>query len=125
MAADWRSLYPFTSHFLPWDGPRYHYLDEGSGRPLLMLHGNPTWSFYWRNLVLGLRDRYRAVVPDHIGCGLSDKPADYPYCLTQHVANLVRLIEHLDLRSLTLWRTTGAGRSVWARRCRYRSVWRG
>jgi haloalkane dehalogenase len=102
MAADWRSLYPFTSHFLPWDGPRYHYLDEGSGRPLLMLHGNPTWSFYWRNLVLGLRDRYRAVVPDHIGCGLSDKPADYPYCLTQHVANLVRLIEHLDLRSLTL-----------------------
>lgn len=102
MAADWRSLYPFTSQFLPWDGPRYHYLDEGSGLPLLMVHGNPTWSFYWRNLVLGLRERYRAVVPDHIGCGLSDKPADYPYRLTQHVANLVRLIEHLDLRSLTL-----------------------
>jgi haloalkane dehalogenase len=81
---------------------RYHYLDEGGGPPLLMLHGNPTWSFYWRNLVVALRDQYRVVVPDHIGCGLSDKPQDYNYCLEQHIGNAVRLIEHLDLSRVTL-----------------------
>ena len=53
-----------------------HYLDEGRGEPVVMLHGNPTWSFYYRNLVLALSSRYRAIVPDHIGCGLSDKPGD-------------------------------------------------
>mgnify|MGYP000665191076 CR=1 FL=1 len=58
---------------------RMHYLDEGDGPVILMLHGNPTWSFYYRNLVLALRDRYRCIVPDHIGCGLSDKPGDDRY----------------------------------------------
>jgi cis-3-alkyl-4-acyloxetan-2-one decarboxylase len=99
---DWRPLYPFAAHELRLDAWRYHYLDEGAGEPLLLAHGNPTWSFYWRNLVLALRDRYRVVVPDHLGCGLSDKPQDYPYCLSRHVDNLVRLIEHLDLSRLTL-----------------------
>jgi haloalkane dehalogenase len=102
MSEDWRSLYPFASHHLPLDSLRYHYLDEGAGRPLLMVHGNPTWSFYWRNLILAFRDRYRAVVPDHIGCGMSDKPQDYPYRLSQHIENLVRLIEHLDLTDISL-----------------------
>ena len=55
-------------------GGKLHYLDEGTGDPIVMLHGNPTWSFYYRNLVLALRDSYRCIVPDHIGCGLSDKP---------------------------------------------------
>ena len=67
---DWRPLYPFQSHWLTIGGHRYHYLDEGSGQVLLLVHGNPTWSFYWRELVLALRGRYRLVVPDHIGCGL-------------------------------------------------------
>lgn len=102
MSADWKSLYPFTSHELLLDGHRYHYLDEGQGEPLLLVHGNPTWSFYWRNVVLALRDRYRLIVPDHIGCGLSDKPQDYPYLLGQHVANLRQLIAALDLRQVTL-----------------------
>ena len=62
-------------------GHRLHYLDEGAGEPLLFVHGNPTWSFYWRNLILGLRDSYRCVAVDHIGCGLSDKPQDYNYTL--------------------------------------------
>lgn len=101
-AHDWRPLYPFASHHVSLDGVRYHYLDEGQGSPLVMVHGNPTWSFYWRNLVLGLRDRFRTIVPDHIGCGLSDKPADYPYRLSQHIANLRQLIERLDLRDITL-----------------------
>lgn len=102
MPADWRSLYPFTSHVLSLDGQRYHYVDEGNGEPLLLVHGNPTWSFYWRDLIVSLRDRYRLVAPDHIGCGLSDKPQEYPYRLAQHIENLKRLIVDLDLRKITL-----------------------
>ena len=78
-----------------------HYLDEGprDAPPVLMLHGNPTWSFYYRNLVLQLRDRYRCIVPDHIGCGLSDKPDDtaYPYRLERRIQDIQALYEHLDL----------------------------
>lgn len=99
---DWRALYPFRSHEIRLDGVRYHYLDEGQGEPLLLVHGNPTWSFYWRELIQALRPRYRLIAPDHIGCGLSDKPRDYPYRLAQHIANLRRLIEELDLRNITL-----------------------
>lgn len=99
---DWRKLYPFKSHELALDGERYHYLDEGHGPALLLVHGNPTWSFYWRRLVLSLRDRYRVIVPDHIGCGLSSKPRDYEYHLARHVANLRRLVETLDLSEITL-----------------------
>ncbi|HZV03653.1 MAG TPA: alpha/beta fold hydrolase [Gemmataceae bacterium] len=99
------ALYPFPSHYLNLGGLRYHYLDEGGGEPLVMLHGNPTWSFYYRNLVLGLRDSYRTIVPDHIGCGLSEKPDDsqYEYCLRQRVADLEALLDHLELHdNLTL-----------------------
>ena len=95
-------LYPFASHYVELGGPRMHYLDEGDGPPLVLLHGNPTWSFYYRALVMGLRDRYRVIVPDHIGCGLSDKPVDYPYTLSTHVANLEKLIESLELGEVTL-----------------------
>jgi pimeloyl-ACP methyl ester carboxylesterase len=98
----WRQLYPFTSHELLLDGHRYHYLDEGSGSPLLLVHGNPTWSFYWREIVKGLRGRYRLIVPDHIGCGLSDKPQAYPYRLSQHIDNVRRLIAALDIHDITL-----------------------
>jgi cis-3-alkyl-4-acyloxetan-2-one decarboxylase len=102
MADDWRSLVPFASHELRLDGQRYHYLDEGQGQPLLLVHGNPTWSFYWRALVAAFRDRYRVIVPDHIGCGLSDKPQRYSYRLAQHAENLRRLVETLDLENITL-----------------------
>ena len=75
-----QSLYPFESHFHDLGGLRYHYLDEGEGRegcePVVMLHGNPTWSFYYRDLIRSLRDRHRVIAPDHIGCGYSDKPSD-------------------------------------------------
>jgi len=98
----WRTLYPFASHEIRLDGLRYHYLDEGQGEPLLLVHGNPTWSFYWRELVKGLRGRYRLIVPDHIGCGLSDKPQDYEYRLARHVGNLRQLISHLRLDRITL-----------------------
>lgn len=96
-------LYPFSSHNLQLGKLRYHFLDEGSGNePLLMLHGNPTWSFYYRNLVLGLKDSYRCVVPDHMGMGKSDKPQNYPYTLSQHIDNLEKLADHLKLDNITL-----------------------
>lgn len=98
-----KSLYPFESHFLDLDGERYHYLDEGSGEVLLMVHGNPTWSFYYRNLVLYLRGQYRVIVPDHIGCGYSDKPQDYNYTLQKHIDNLTTLINSLELKNITIF----------------------
>ncbi len=79
-----------------------HYVDEGLGEPVLLLHGNPTWSFYYRDLIKGLRDRYRVIAPDHIGCGLSDKPQQYPYTLATHIDNLSRLVDSLGVSELTL-----------------------
>ena len=96
------NLYPFSSHSLQLDRLRYHYLDEGSGENLLMLHGNPTWSFYYRNLILGLKGSYRCVVPDHMGMGKSDKPQDYPYTLSRHIDNFEKLADHLELDDITL-----------------------
>jgi haloalkane dehalogenase len=95
-------LYPFESHTHSLGDYRMHYLDEGQGEPLLFLHGNPTWSFYYRNLILGLRDQYRCIAPDHIGCGLSDKPQKYPYTLKTHIDNIDSLIESLELDGITL-----------------------
>ncbi len=101
---DWQSLYPFASHELRLAGGRYHYLDEGDGPVLLLVHGNPTWSFYWRELVRGLRGQYRLIVPDHIGCGLSDKPsaAAYGYRLADRIGDLSALVEQLGLEQITL-----------------------
>jgi cis-3-alkyl-4-acyloxetan-2-one decarboxylase len=97
-----KELYPFLPHYLELDKFRYHYLDEGVGETLLMLHGNPTWSFYYRNLVCGFMDSYRCVVPDHMGMGKSDKPQDYPYTISQHIDNLEKLVFHLELNDITL-----------------------
>ncbi|MBA2116644.1 alpha/beta fold hydrolase [Bremerella alba] len=101
-SADWRKLYPFSSHFLTLPEARLHYVDEGSGEPVLMVHGNPTWSFYWRNIITQFRDTHRMVAADHIGCGLSDKPQQYNYCLQQHIDNIVQLIDELDLQDINL-----------------------
>lgn len=97
-----QSLYPFDHHFLDCDGQRLHYLDEGSGPVVVMLHGNPTWSFYYRNVVQILRRNFRCIVPDHIGCGLSDKPQNYPYTLDQHIKNVTRLLDHLEVEECYL-----------------------
>ena len=92
-------LYPFRNNFFDRHGLKYHYLDEGEGEPVVMLHGNPSWSFYYRDLARALRDRYRVIVPDHIGCGLSEKPsdADYAYTLPQRVDDLEALLDHLQI----------------------------
>ncbi len=83
-------LFPFVSRVATRHGLRMAYLDEGAGDPVVMLHGNPTWSFYYRNLVLSLRESYRCIVPDHIGCGLSDKPplSRYDYSLKSRIDDL-------------------------------------
>ena len=70
--------------------------------PLLFVHGNPTWSFAWRAAIAALRGTHRCIAPDHVGCGLSDKPAGYPYHLAQHVANVERLVASLGLERVTL-----------------------
>ena len=110
-STDWRELYPFESH---WHEPcsgygRMHYLDEGpldsskgdTAETLLFVHGNPTWSFHWRRLIVALRDRYRCVAPDHIGCGLSDKPRRL-LRLWKHIDHLSSLISTLELNRITL-----------------------
>ncbi len=95
-----RHLYPFKPNYMDLNGLKYHYLDEGAGDPLVMIHGNPTWSFYYRELVKALAKQYRAIVPDHIGCGLSDKPAIslYDYRLQSRVDDLEALLDHLALQ---------------------------
>ena len=101
---DWlNKLYPFKSNFLKLkDNLSMHYIDEGQGKPMLLLHGNPTWSFYYRNLIAEFSKSNRVVVPDHIGCGLSDKPQDYEYTLKQHIDNLETLVSQLELKDFVL-----------------------
>ena len=95
-----RHLYPFTSHYLDLNGLQYHYIDEGEGEPIVMVHGNPTWSFYFRELIKALSPQYRTIVPDHIGCGLSDKPdsKSYDYRLKNRVDDLEVLIQNLVVK---------------------------
>lgn len=91
--------YPFAGQYHTVNGFRMHYLDAGprEGEILLMLHGNPSWSYLYRKPVLAWRDRYRCIVPDHIGMGLSEKPvaAAYPYTLARRIDDLDALIQTL------------------------------
>ncbi len=91
-----RNIYPFHTQRFAVPGGALSYVDEGAGPPVALIHGNPTWSFYYRRLIAGLRDTRRVIAPDHMGCGLSDKPQRYPYTLSTHIANLERLLSHLD-----------------------------
>jgi cis-3-alkyl-4-acyloxetan-2-one decarboxylase len=102
MSVAWRKLYPFQSHYMPLAAARMHYIEEGAGHPLLFVHGNPTWSFYWRNLVSAFASSNQCIGVDHIGCGLSDKPQTYNYTLAQHTENLCQFIETKNLHNITL-----------------------
>jgi haloalkane dehalogenase len=97
-----RSLYPFESHWLEVDEGRMHYVDEGSGSPVLLVHGTPTWSFLYRDLIKHLTGTHRVIAPDHLGFGLSDKPGVAPYRPEDHARRLAALVEHLGLENLTL-----------------------
>lgn len=95
-------LYPFRSHRLKADGGNMHYVDEGAGPVVLMVHGTPTWSFLYRKLIRRLSTTHRVIAPDQIGFGLSDKPRDWSYRPEDHARNLARLIDELGLRDITL-----------------------
>ena len=109
--ADWldRREYPFASRYFVTPVGRLHYVDEGSGRPIVFLHGNPVWSFMYRNQIKALSVDHRCIAPDHIGFGLSDKPREWAYLPSQHAANLEALLEPMDLHDLTLVITDWGG----------------
>lgn len=99
--------YPYNSNFLnikglPHGENQLHYVDEGEGEPMLMLHGNPTWSFYYRHLIEEFKTSNRVVVPDHIGSGASQRPKKWDYRLEGHIENIEALVEHLGLKDITL-----------------------
>lgn len=109
----WRRAYPYRGSRIDLSSLTYHYIDsrdessdvsESHPGTLLCVHGNPTWSFYWRGVIDRFGARYRVVVPDHIGCGLSDKPprSQFDYTLTAHRDHLIGLIDRLDLRHIVL-----------------------
>ncbi|TMM46532.1 alpha/beta fold hydrolase [Colwellia ponticola] len=92
--------FPFKRNFINRNGHQYHYVNEGLGSPVVMVHGNPSWSFYYRNLVSQLSQNHQCIVPDHIGCGLSDKPGDdaYDYTLANRIDDLDALLTHLQIK---------------------------
>jgi len=102
--ADYQHLYPFQSHFLDRNGLRYHFVDQGEGNPVVMVHGNPTWSFFFRRIIQALSIDHRTIAPDHMGCGLSDKPDDlkYDFRLQSRLDDFSALMDHLDLDRVTL-----------------------
>jgi haloalkane dehalogenase len=96
------TLFPFQSHFAQIEGAVVHYVDEGEGPPLLLLHGNPTWSFLYREIIAALRGSFRCIAPDHPGFGLSQAAPNYSYTPAEHAVVLGRLVEQLDLHDVTM-----------------------
>ena len=96
------ALYPFESRWFDSSAGRMHYIDEGSGTPLLLMHGNPTWSFLYRHIIGGLRDRFRCIAPDYLGFGLSERPEGYGYTIEEHVRTVGELVDHLELDGYVL-----------------------
>ncbi|MFE0653520.1 haloalkane dehalogenase [Streptomyces sp. NPDC059534] len=96
------SLYPFGSRWFDSSAGRVHYIDEGMGPPIVFCHGSPTWSFLYRHIVKGLRDRYRCIAVDHLGFGLSERPAGFGYTVSEHTTVMGELIDHLQLDAFVL-----------------------
>jgi haloalkane dehalogenase len=97
-----REAYPFAHHWIDLTHGRMHYVDEGTGAPVLLIHGTPTWSFEYRHVISGLAPHARVIAPDHLGFGLSARPRDFAYTPEAHSENLLELIDRLDLRNVTL-----------------------
>lgn len=103
VSADLKTLYPFqTKKIKLKSGHTLSTVDEGQGPVVVLLHGNPTWSFFYRNLIQTLKKNHRVIAPDHLGMGLSDKPQDYDYCLDHHVENLKELLDQLDVKEFSM-----------------------
>jgi haloalkane dehalogenase len=94
-----RKLYPFESRWFESPVGRVHFIDEGSGSLILFCHGNPTWSFLYRNIIIALRGHFRCIAMDYPGFGLSDRPDRYGYTPEEHARVVSALIAHLDLRN--------------------------
>lgn len=101
---DWldRNEYPFQPQQFETSAGNLHYVDEGTGPPVVFVHGNPSWSFEFRRPISALSKNCRCIAPDHIGFGLSDKPAEWSYLPADHAQNLEELIESLDLEGITM-----------------------
>jgi haloalkane dehalogenase len=97
-----RGEFPFDSRIFQQADGRMHYVDEGSGPVLLFVHGTPDWSFGFRHLIKALRSTYRCVAIDHLGFGLSDKPAHADFTVAAHARRLQDFIDHLALKDITL-----------------------
>lgn len=94
--------YPFTHRFIDLPDGRMHYVDEGSGPPVLFVHGTPTWSFEWRHLIRGLSASYRCIAPDLLGFGLSQRPERFDYSPEAHARALAAFVDRLGLEDFTL-----------------------
>lgn len=90
-------LYPFESRWFDSSRGRIHYVDEGTGPPILLCHGNPTWSFLYRDIIVALRDRFRCVAPDYLGFGLSERPSGFGYQIDEHARVIGEFVDHLGL----------------------------
>jgi haloalkane dehalogenase len=103
-----RSLYPFESRWFDGRRGRMHYIDEGHGTPIIFFHGNPTWSFLYRNIITRLRGEFRCIAVDYLGFGLSEHPGDFGYTVEEHAAAVGELLDHLDLDGfITMWQDWG------------------
>jgi haloalkane dehalogenase len=91
------ALYPFESRWFESSQGRVHYVDRGSGPPILLYHGNPTWSFLYRDIITSLQDRFRCIAPDYLGFGLSDRPRGFGYTVEEHVRVMGEFVDHLGL----------------------------
>lgn len=101
--SEWFSKeYPFKSFFYKTPAGLMHYIDEGSGDPVVFIHGNPSWSFQFRNIVKELSGTNRCIAPDLLGFGLSDKPEAWTYLPADHADILEGLLESLDLKKITM-----------------------
>ncbi len=94
--------YPFNSKFITSGEYQQHYIDEGKGEIVLFIHGTPSWSFDYRNVIKKLRNHYRCIAIDHMGFGLSDKPSEYDYSTKAHSLRLENFILEMNLRDITL-----------------------
>lgn len=97
-----RNEYPFSSKFFHINGHKLHYIEEGQGDPILFVHGTPSWSFDFRNIIRELRKTHRCIAIDHIGFGLSDKPEKYDYSTQNHSKTLEAFIKEKELKNITL-----------------------
>lgn len=102
LTSEIKAEYPFESNFLDLNGQNLHYIDEGEGDLIFCVHGNPTWSFYYRDVIKQLSKTNRVIAFDHIGCGLSDKPQHYHYTLEQRIQDFTMLVKFIGIQRYSL-----------------------